>query len=57
GRRLGNGGGYYDRFLEKYHPPMAIVCREKLMADDVPLEPFDATGPVVVTETGVFRSR
>ncbi len=57
GRRLGNGGGYYDRFLEKYRPPMAIVCREKLMAGEVPMEPFDATVPVVVTEAGVFRSR
>jgi len=56
GRRLGNGGGYYDRFLEKYRPPMAIVCREKLMADEVPMEPFDATVPVVVTEAGVFRN-
>ena len=56
GRRLGNGGGYYDRFLEKYKPPMAIVCREKLLAEEVPMEPFDATVPVVVTEAGVFRN-
>jgi len=56
GKRLGNGGGYYDRFLEKYQPPMAIICREKLMADEVPMEPFDATVPVIVTEAGVFRN-
>ena len=56
GRRLGNGGGYYDRFLEKYRPPMAAVCREKLMADRVPAEPFDVSVPVIVTEAGIYRT-
>lgn len=57
GRRLGNGGGYYDRFLEVHRPPMAAVCREKLLADEVPVEPFDVAIPVIVTEDGVFRKQ
>lgn len=56
GRRLGRGGGYYDRFLEKYGGPAAVLCREALTREDLPLEPHDVRVAAVVTERGVFRS-
>lgn len=54
GVRLGQGGGYYDRFLARYHGFAAMVCREKLLCENVPTEPHDRHVPVVVTEAGVF---
>ena len=50
GKRLGNGGGYYDRFLEKYKGAKAILCREKLIREDIPMEEFDAVVTPVITE-------
>ena len=55
GKRLGQGGGFYDRFLEKYEGPAAMVCREALMREDIPVEAHDNTIDIVVSEAGVFR--
>lgn len=42
GRRIGYGGGFYDRFLadEPEHPTVAL-CYEFQMVDRVPTEEFD----------------
>ena len=56
GRRLGQGGGYYDRFLVKYRGASALICREALMTDDIPTEPHDIRLPLVVSENGVYRN-
>ena len=42
GRRIGYGGGYYDRFLsrEPDHPTVAL-CYEFQMVEDLPVEAFD----------------
>ena len=54
GRRLGQGGGYYDRFLRRYRGKMAVVCREALLRPHSPQEEHDVCIPWVLTEDGVF---
>lgn len=39
--RLGNGAGYYDRWLRKNKPFSICLCRERLMRDSVPTDGFD----------------
>ena len=55
GRRLGQGGGYYDRFLAAYPGGAVLVCRERLTREDIPLEPHDCPVPWVVTELGLWE--
>ena len=52
GRRLGRGGGYYDRFCEDYTGDKLIVCPEILLLKDgeIPTEKWDITADGVVTE-------
>lgn len=56
GDRLGQGGGYYDRFLANYKGPAAMVCYERLLRDDIPTEAHDRRVPLVVTENGVYEN-
>jgi len=56
GERLGRGGGYYDRFLKDYKGVAAVVCRESLMRDKLPLEEHDVPVAIVVTDKTVYRS-
>ena len=53
GRRLGQGGGYYDTFLTDYHGATLLLCREAAVVEEVPVEPHDFLLPVLVTETGI----
>lgn len=55
GRRLGKGGGFYDRFLEHYTGSTAIIVRECLMNYDIPMEGHDAVVLPVVTDHGIYR--
>ncbi len=50
GRRLGRGGGYYDRFLAQYTGDALLLCRERLLCPDIPQETHDIRVPAVVTE-------
>ena len=54
GRRLGQGGGYYDRLLPQLHCPTVLICREQLMSPDVPVEEHDMRCTMLVTETGIL---
>lgn len=55
GHRLGKGGGYYDRFFTYYHGAGILLCREKLLRSEIPMEPHDISLPVIITEAGIFR--
>ena len=55
GHRIGYGGGYYDRFFDRYHGPAALLCREKLLSDQVPMEEHDKRFSLIVTEKDVYR--
>ena len=55
GQRLGRGGGYYDRFLSGYRGGTVLLCREKLIREEIPLEPWDMPVPWVLTERGLYE--
>ena len=55
GGRLGRGGGYYDRFLAHYRGAAVLVCRERLLRQEIPFGIHDYPVPWVVTEAGLFE--
>lgn len=55
GQRLGQGGGYYDRFLAHYRGGAVLLCRELLIRDEIPVEPHDYPVPWVLTEKGLYE--
>jgi len=56
GRRLGRGGGHYDRFLPRLRPDCRRIglCFEGQLVDAVPVEPWDQSVDAVATESGVY---
>ncbi len=50
GKRLGKGGGYYDRFLAGYAGDAFLLCPAELLQTDIPTELHDVRIPHVVTE-------
>ncbi len=55
GRRLGRGGGYYDRFLAAYPGDALLLCREKLLQEELPVEPHDRPVPWVLSEHTLYE--
>ena len=56
GRRLGMGGGYYDRFLPRcVNARVAAVAFEAQRASRVPTETWDWPMEIVFTEENVYR--
>lgn len=56
GYRLGYGGGYYDRTLERFRKPMTIgVGFEHTRLDTIHPLPHDVPMDFIVTEDGVFQ--
>ncbi len=53
GERLGYGGGYYDRYLPRTRCPALLLCRSRLVHEDIPTEAHDARMDYLVTELGV----
>lgn len=57
GDRLGQGGGWYDRFLSEVRADCVSigVCFVEQLVDALPVEPHDVTMDHVVTDRGVVR--
>jgi 5-formyltetrahydrofolate cyclo-ligase len=56
GRRLGQGGGSYDRALERARAPVvAVVFDEELIDEPIPVEPHDRPVAGVLTPGGGLR--
>jgi 5-formyltetrahydrofolate cyclo-ligase len=56
GRRLGKGGGSYDRALERCAAPVvAVVFDEEVLAEPIPVEPHDRAVAGVLTPGGGLR--
>jgi len=55
GQRLGRGLGYYDRFLAGYRGGAVLLCRERLIREEIPVEPHDYPVPWVLTEAGLYE--
>jgi 5-formyltetrahydrofolate cyclo-ligase len=57
GKRLGRGGGFYDRFLATpgFRARKIGVCFDLQLVPDMPLEPHDCCVDFVVTESGIQR--
>ena len=54
GYRLGQGGGYYDRFLAGSAFTKAALCRQALLQDALPREAHDVKLDYIVTEAGLY---
>ncbi|MEA4901818.1 5-formyltetrahydrofolate cyclo-ligase [Desulfitobacterium sp.] len=56
GNRLGYGGGYYDRFLNRLRPetPKIALAFSCQILPEIPLEPFDFKMDALVTEEGIL---
>lgn len=54
GRRLGYGGGYYDRFLSVFNGVSMGLSYSNFYVDDLPTETHDATVDIIITENGGY---
>lgn len=55
GSRLGQGGGYYDRFLQQTGCDFAALCTEAFLLPCVPCEAHDRNMKIIVTQQRVLR--
>lgn len=53
--RLGQGGGYYDRYLKNRSFLAVSLCREVLMSEEMPVETWDQAVDMVITETRIYE--
>lgn len=59
GGRLGNGAGYYDRFLRSVRPDCILVGVgfHGQLVEQVPIDAHDIYMDVVITEQGIFSGK
>ena len=55
GHRLGYGGGYYDRTLEKRPVPAIGIAYAGQEVSSLPAEPHDMALSAILTENGLLR--
>lgn len=56
-RRVGFGGGYYDRLLSQTRAPAIGLAYDGQMAAEVPADVYDMPVDIVVTESLVYRAQ
>jgi len=54
GNRLGQGKGYYDRFLASFTGPAAGLCYEAFIEETIPTEQNDRKVQLLVSEQAVY---
>lgn len=54
GKRLGYGGGFYDRFLAATPCRTLLPIYHRLLLADLPTEPTDIRAQCIITEKGVL---
>lgn len=54
GRRLGYGGGYYDRFLTVFLGTAIGLCYDRQLCQALPLEDWDRSVDIIVTDERVL---
>ena len=52
--RLGQGGGYYDRYLPKTRAYLAGVCHDAALHDSLPAQAHDVKMDAVITPSGLI---
>lgn len=55
GRRIGRGGGFYDRLLPQYRAVRAGICFDFQCLPDIPAEQHDIQMDFLVTETKILK--
>lgn len=56
-RRIGFGGGYYDRLLSGEHAPAIALSYEGQFVERAPVDSNDMPVDIIVTEHAVYRGR
>lgn len=58
GERIGYGGGYYDRFLERAENALLVLpYYAKLQMDNIPMEEHDKSIDIIIDEEGIYDNR
>ena len=55
GKRLGRGGGFYDRYLSSFNGTVVGICYEGQLLKGVPVEPHDCLVSYVITEKRIIE--
>jgi len=55
--RLGQGGGFYDRYLQNVHPFCVGICYTDCIMEHLPQEEHDRRMDCIVTENETWRAK
>lgn len=55
GERLGYGAGFYDKYLKSTSFLKVVLCRDKIMRNDIPVDDYDILMDIVVSEKKIIK--